>query len=98
MNILKAARQRMLMPRHILRKIGKEPRSKCCINVFLCRQLESLTQHLLSSQQTIDSFTVIKKKPPPPVTKAGMTEYILELIVDGDLVSNSFILGCLSHM
>jgi hypothetical protein len=83
-------------------KDWKEPK-KYRINVFLCRQ--SLTQFFfLSSQQTIDGFTVIKKKPPPPVTKAGMTEYILELIVDGDLVSNSFIpgsldltLNCCSH-
>ena len=69
------------------------------VHFLLCCQLESLTQYLLSSQQTIDGFTVIKKKPPPPVTKAGMMEYIFELIVDGDLVSVFlFISGCLCHI
>ena len=94
MNILNVARRRTLRPKHILQKIGKDPRSKCHIDVFLLSNPDSEFL-FLSSQQTIDGFTVIKKKPPPPVTKAGMTEYILELIVDGDLVSNSFITGCL---
>ena len=34
----------------------------------------------------MDGFVVAVKKPPPPVTKAGIKEYLLELIVDGDLV------------
>lgn len=36
-------------------------------------------------QTLLDSFTVVKQKPPLPVTKAGLTEYLLELIVDANL-------------
>ena len=34
----------------------------------------------------LDSFTVAIKKPPPPVMKASLKEYLLEFIVDADLV------------
>jgi hypothetical protein len=34
----------------------------------------------------LDGFVVAIKKPPPPVTKAGIKEFLLELIVDADLV------------
>ena len=34
----------------------------------------------------MDSFVVAIKKLPPPVTKAGIKEFLLELIVDADLV------------
>jgi hypothetical protein len=37
-------------------------------------------------QQTINAFTVVKPRPPPPVTKVGLKEYLLELVVDADLV------------
>ena len=33
---------------------------------------------------------IVKTKPAPAVTKAGLKEYILELIVDGDLVRQTF--------
>jgi hypothetical protein len=36
--------------------------------------------------QTLDGSVVAVKNPLPPVTKAGIKEYLLELIVDGDLV------------
>ena len=53
----------------------------------LSRCHQKFSENSSSSQQTIEGFTVVKKKPPLPVTKVGMKEYILELIVDGDLVS-----------
>jgi hypothetical protein len=34
----------------------------------------------------LDGFVVAVKKLPPPVTKAGIKEFLLELIVDADLV------------
>ncbi|KAM6502733.1 hypothetical protein JOM56_002710 [Amanita muscaria] len=36
-------------------------------------------------QTLLDSFAVVKQKSPLPVTKAGLTEYLLELIVDVNL-------------
>ena len=35
----------------------------------------------------MNNFIVEKVKPPPPITKAGLKEYVLELVIDGDLVS-----------
>jgi hypothetical protein len=40
----------------------------------------------LKKTQTLDGFVVAVKRAPPPVTKAGIKEYLLELIVDADLV------------
>ena len=40
--------------------------------------------HLISSK--IDGFLVAKPPQLPPVTKSGMKEYLLELVVDADLV------------
>ena len=38
-------------------------------------------------QAKIDSFTTTMKKS-PPITKASLKEFLLELVVDADLVSN----------
>jgi hypothetical protein len=40
----------------------------------------------------MNGFVVTVKKPTPipPVTKAGLKEYLLEYIVDGDLVRYTF--------
>jgi hypothetical protein len=35
----------------------------------------------------MDDYMVKKAQPVPPVTKAGLKEFLLELIVDADLVS-----------
>jgi hypothetical protein len=46
----------------------------------------------------MDGFVVAVKKPPPipSVTKAGLKEYLLEYIVDGDLVCvYLLLLGCI---
>ena len=44
----------------------------------------------------MDGFIVAVKKPVPilPVTKAGLKEYLLEYIVDSDLVCVNVSLGC----
>ena len=50
-----------------------------------------LTSHATPRvQANLDGFTVTVKKP-LPVTKASLKEFCLELIVDADLVSPSFI-------
>ncbi|KIL54969.1 hypothetical protein M378DRAFT_18373, partial [Amanita muscaria Koide BX008] len=36
-------------------------------------------------QKTLDVFTVKKPRPAPPVTKAGLKEFLLELVIDGNL-------------
>ena len=50
------------------------------------RQPTDWGKNLLTKTQTLDGFVVAIKKAPPPVTKAGIKEYLLELIVDADLV------------
>lgn len=83
-NILSFVSQRAYRRRPILRKAGGEPtsRSPVCVGFILVQRTELPTPR----NQTINSFVVAKKPPPLPVTKAGMKEFILELIVDGDLV------------
>jgi len=48
----------------------------------------------------MSDFVVAVKKPTPipPVTKAGLKEYLLEYIVDGDLVWYSFLCRCVSSL
>jgi hypothetical protein len=45
----------------------------------------------IRSQQDIKAFAINITKP-TPVTKAGLKEFLLEMIVDADLVSSSYIL------
>ena len=50
------------------------------------RQPTDWGKNLVTKTQTLDGFVVVVKKAPLPVTKAGIKEYLLELIVDADLV------------
>lgn len=86
-NILLAATKKVLSQKQTLQRIGK----------FQWGMLSFFSSHISliwlrccqSSQILIDTFTVIQKKPQPTLlaTKDGLKEYMLELVVDGNLVS-----------
>ena len=46
-----------------------------------------LSSFFFRMQAKIDSFATTMKKS-PPIMKAGLKEFLLELVVDADLVSN----------
>ena len=50
-------------------------------------------------QKTMDGYIVAVKKADavPPVTKAGLKEFLLELIVDGDLIRPIFLFICMTY-
>jgi hypothetical protein len=45
--------------------------------------------HTSRAQKKMGSFVIAMKKP-SPVTKQGLKEFLLELVVDGDLVNPSY--------
>ena len=53
---------------------------------FLLSKVRCIDMSQRGHTQTLDSFVVAIKKPPPPIKKAGIKEFLLELIVDADLV------------
>ena len=72
---------------------GIEPKAQLPMNFnsdnqFVFKIMPSstvLSPNFFRTQAKIDTFTTAIKK--PPITKAGLKEFLLELIADADLVS-----------